>query len=418
MQRKDSQTEGRRDGLDRRAFLGMAAGGMAAFALTPDLLGATRRLALGEVRVAIVGVGRQGRLLMGEIARIEGVRIVAVCDHDEARRLDGGRRAPGSKVYAKLEDMLSAGGFDAIIVATPTHTHREVGVMCMATGAHVYCECPLAHTLEDCAALVEAAASAKGVVAAGLQGRSNPVYNHALGFFLSDSVRDLVSMQGQWSRKGSWVTPASDPERYRQLNWRLDPSVSLGLAGEVGTQQFDVFHWYTDMYPKLVRGRGGIRLHDDGRTIPDTIALEMIFEDDAVLQYQATLANSYGGAFETMLGTNAAIKLAWTHAWMFKEADAPTQGWEVYATRQQFHNDEGITLIADATKLASQGKLKEGIGLPYNPAHYALKNWIDGIDTGKRAACSIAEASRATSVGIAANRAVMTGEVVEVELVG
>jgi hypothetical protein len=50
---------------------------------------------------------------------------------------------------------------------------------------------------------------------------------------------------------------------------------------------------------------------------------------------------------------------------MFKEADAPTQGWEVYANRQQFHNDEGITLIAGATKLAEQGKLKEGVGLPH-----------------------------------------------------
>ena len=62
-------------------------------------------------------------------------------------------------------------------------------------------------------------------------------------------------------------------------------------------------------------------------------------------------------------GSNASIKLAWTAGWMFKEADAPTQGWEVYANRQQYFNDEGITLIADATKLASQGKLKEGIGL-------------------------------------------------------
>jgi hypothetical protein len=89
--------------------------------------------------------------------------------------------------------------------------------------------------------------------------------------------------------------------------------------------------------------------------------------DDGRLDYNATLANSYEGMHELFRGTNASIKLAWSHGWMFKEADAPTQGWEVYANRQQFHNDEGITLIAGATKLAEQGKLKEGVGLPYTP---------------------------------------------------
>jgi hypothetical protein len=92
--------------------------------------------------------------------------------------------------------------------------------------------------------------------------------------------------------------------------------------------------------------------------------LRFEFEGGSLLDYNATLANSYEGMHELLRGKNASIKLAWTHGWMFKEADAPTQGWEVYANRQQFHNDEGITLIAGATKLAEQGKLKAGVGLP------------------------------------------------------
>ena len=99
---------------------------------------------------------------------------------------------------------------------------------------------------------------------------------------------------------------------------------------------------------------------------------------------------------------------------MFKEADAPTQGWEVYANRQQFHKDEGITLIAEATKLAAQGKLQEGVGLPHSPLFYALQDFVKSCVEGAEVATSVEAGLRSTVVGILANRAVMTGDVVEV----
>jgi hypothetical protein len=100
---------------------------------------------------------------------------------------------------------------------------------------------------------------------------------------------------------------------------------------------------------------------------------------------------------------------------MFKESDAPTQGWEVYAMRQQFHNDEGITLIADATKLASQGKLKAGMGLPNPPLSYAIGDFIVSINNSTPAVTTVDEGMRAAVVGILAHQAVMTGETVSVD---
>jgi predicted dehydrogenase len=133
-----------------------------------------------------------------------------------------------------------------------------------------------------------------------------------------------------------------------------------------------------------------------------------------VLQYGASLANSYEGRYEVLYGTNAAIKLAWSHGWMFKEADAPTQGWEVYANRQQFHNDEGITLIADATQLASQGKLKEGVGLPHPSAYYAVSDFLRACAGGGAVPVTAEDALAATAVGIAAHEAVKSGRTVEI----
>jgi predicted dehydrogenase len=183
----------------------------------------------------------------------------------------------------------------------------------------------------------------------------------------------------------------------------------------MGTHQFDVFGWYIGKYPVEVAGHGDIRVHNDGREVPDTVHCTLKFDDGAALQYAASLCTSYEGRHEVLYGSNATVKLAWTAGWMFKEADAPTQGWEVYANRQQFHNDEGITLIADATKLASQGKLKEGVGLPNPPLYYGAADFIRAIAEGAPPATTIEEGLRATVIGILANQAVTKGETVKID---
>jgi predicted dehydrogenase len=404
--------------VDRRTFLAHAAGGVAAMALVPSLSAFARYSLNAPLRIGVVGAGRQGREILGELAKLSDVSVAAVCDTDARRLASGLRRSSGAEGFDTVEAMLSSGKVDAVCVATPTHTHKEVALQCFQAGVHVYLECPLAHTLDDCIEISEAARSAPGVIAAGLQGRANPVYQLARGFYRTDSVRDPVSMRAQHHRKTNWISPSNDSARYRALNWKLDPQRSNGLAGEWGTQQFDVFHWYTEQYPTRVFGTGSVRHWRDERTVPDTIACTLIYENGQALQYGATLANSYGGTYEVLHGSNAAIKLGWSHGWMFKEADAPTQGWEVYANRQQFHNDEGITLIAGATKLAEQGKLKEGIGLPHPGVYYALEDWIYAIANKSAPACSISEAARATVVGIAANKAVMSNSMVDIDFGG
>jgi predicted dehydrogenase len=198
------------------------------------------------------------------------------------------------------------------------------------------------------------------------------------------------------------------------VNWRLDPAVSTGLAGEVGTTQFDVASWLVDDLPTRITGSGAIRFHRDGRTVPDTVHADLAWDNGVALHWQATLANSFGGQYEVIHATNAAIKLAWTHAWLFKEPDAPTQGWEVYATRQQFFTDEGIVLVADATKLAAQGALKHGAGLPYSSLYYGLADFLSCLTRGTPPSITARHGARATALGILANRAILTGETVTV----
>jgi predicted dehydrogenase len=402
--------------IERRTFLTHTAGALAAMAIMPEVLPAAVRRSGAPLAVGVIGIGRQGRAILGELQKLDAVKVAAVCDTDSARLEAGVKRTQGAQGYADHKQLLDkAKDVQALFIATPTHLHKQIALDAMAAGRHVYCEAPMASTIDDCKAIAAAAKGAKSVFHVGLEGRSDPIYTLARTFFRSDSVRDLISMRGQHHQKTTWRTPASDPARDKMLNWRLDKEVSIGLPGELGTQQFDVFNWYRSDFPVRVSGAGSIRLHKDGREIPDTIHCELVYADGAMLHYDATLCNSFQGRHEIFCGSNAAIKLAWNAGWLFKEADAPTQGWEVYANRQQFHNDEGITLIADATKLASQGKLKEGVGLPNSPLYYAIGDFLRSVLEGKPAVATAADGLRSAAVGILAHQAVMSGQAVAID---
>jgi predicted dehydrogenase len=402
---------------DRRDFITRTVGAFAGLALVPNAADLLPHLQQGVVtKVGVIGTGRHGRAILTELQKIPQVEIAALCDRSDARLALAKPRAQSAATFTDHKAMLDASpDITAVIVATPTHQHRAIVEDVIAAGRHVYCESPIASTVEDCRAMAAAAGSAKTICQAGFQGRSNPTYRRAQPLVRTE-LRDLVSMSAQWHRKTSWRFPASGGDSDQQANWRLDPAVSVGLAGEIGAQQFDVAHWWRGSYPVRIVGRGGVRHHKDGRTVADTIDLDLIWEDDVVMRYSATLANSYGGQFEVVNGINGSIRLAWTHGWLFKEADAPTQGWEVYATRQQIFAEEGIVLIANATQLAEQGQLQSGVGLPHPSLYYALMDFLKSVTEGAPLACSMAEGARASIVGIMANQAVVSGSEVRVEV--
>lgn len=397
---------------DRRDFLRQTAGALAAVALAPEL---APRLAWPAGRaplgVGLIGVGRQGRAILGELQRLEGLAVRALCDEDPSRLAAGLRRVRGAEGFEDHRRLLEAPGLEAVLIATPTHLHRAIALDAVEAGKHVYCEAPLASTIEDSRAIARAARAGGKVFQVGLLGRTNPIYELARSFYRAGALREAVSLFAQDCQKNSWRTPVSDPAQERSRNWRLDAEVSLGLPGELGTHQFDVFHWFRGDYPVSVRGGGGVLVHADGREVFDTASCELVFPDGVRLAWEATLGSTYGGTYEVLRGAMGSMKLAWTHGWMFKEADAPTQGWEVYANRETFFNDQGITLIADATQLASQGKLKEGVGLPESSLHYALAAFARSVASGAPPECSAEVGHRAAVVGILAQRAVTGGGV-------
>jgi predicted dehydrogenase len=354
----------------RRTFLTHTMGALTGVALWPSPAAVWPTLQGAPVRIGLIGAGRQGRAILTELQKTPQVEVAAVCDVLGGRVESARARAQSAELFTDHRALLEKrADISAVIVATPTHHHRAIVEDVIAAGRHVFCESPLASTIDDCQALVARATGVKTVCHAGFQGRSNPTYRRAQTLVRTE-LRDLVSLGGQWHRKTTWRVPATTGELDRAANWRLDAEVSTGLAGEVGAQQFDVAHWLRGRYPVRVTGRGAIRLHKDGRTVPDTIELDLVWDDDVVMRYQATLANSNGGQVEVVHGIN--------------------------------------------TQLAEQGQLQEGAGLPHPPLYYALMDFLKSVAENAPVACSFAEGARASTVGILANQAITTGRAVEI----
>ncbi len=131
------------------------------------------------MRYGIIGAGMMGIEHMWNIAAIEGSDVVAIADpHEPSRQIavDHGRAPAGLAVFDSYHDLLAAGGCDAVVIATPNHTHHDVllDVLARAPDLHILVEKPLCTTVADCRAVMAAAAAHRGVIWMGLEYRYMP----------------------------------------------------------------------------------------------------------------------------------------------------------------------------------------------------------------------------------------------------
>jgi predicted dehydrogenase len=106
---------------------------------------------MAGLRVAVVGVGRMGLTHAENLARrVRGVQLVAVTTSDEQRAREARQHCGDVTVYPSLDSLLEAEELDAICISSSTSAHAENVVRCAEAGLDVFCEKPLALTLEDC----------------------------------------------------------------------------------------------------------------------------------------------------------------------------------------------------------------------------------------------------------------------------
>jgi predicted dehydrogenase len=338
------------------------------------------------VKLGLIGCGQWGRDILEALAGIPHGPVVAICETFPAWLNRAGRLVPDAKKHTDYRQLLAQEDVEAVIVATPTHLHRQIVLDAFEAGKHVYCEVPLAHTVEDARAIATAARDhLKLNFQAGLQQRSDPQLHHLLTFIRTGVLGREVKVRSQWHKKQSWRRASATPERERELNWRLDKSLSTGLIGELGIHQLDLAAWFLRDQPLAVTGFGATIRWDDGRQVPDTVQAILEFPRGTTANFEGSLATSFDGSYDLFYGSDSTIMLRERRAWMFKEADAPLLGWEVYARKEVFYKESGIVLGANATKLAAQGEkpTQDTFIDPETQLQHALKAFLSNCHLTK-----------------------------------
>ena len=273
--------------IDRRKFLGYAAAAGAGIILTrgrAEGAPGKREGPSGEVRIALVGAGAQGQVLMNSCLKIPGVRFQAVCDIWEAYNLRRAQRMLekfGQKVraYEDYRQMIEMEkGLDAVIIATPDFWHAPQTVDSLSAGLHVYCEKEMSNTLEGARRMVRAARRTGKLLQIGHQRRSNPRYVHCFRKLLTEAklLGRVTTVNGQWNRAvqadNSWPKGAAiDGATLRKYgfrtmeefrNWRWYRHLGGGPVVDLGSHQIDIYNWFLGAKPATIFASGGIDYYD------------------------------------------------------------------------------------------------------------------------------------------------------------
>jgi predicted dehydrogenase len=107
------------------------------------------------IRYAVIGTGMMGVEHIENIAALDGAEVTAICDTN-ARSRATGQRAAGTDVvvFEDRSDLIASGLCDAVVVATPNHTHIDVIPELLASELHMMIEKPLCTTVADCEQLL------------------------------------------------------------------------------------------------------------------------------------------------------------------------------------------------------------------------------------------------------------------------
>jgi len=267
--------------ISRRSFVKGTALSTAAFMVVPrHVLGGSGYTSPSDkLNIAGVGVGGMGK---NNIKACADENIVSLCDIDDAYAAPVYETYPKAKKYYDFRKMLEEQkDIDAVIIATPDHTHAVIALTAMRAGKHVYVQKPLTHSVHEARVLTEAAREYKVVTQMGNQGHSGNG-TRMICEWLWDGVIGDVREVHAWTNRpvwpqgvevdrpedtpsipstldwDSWIGPA--PYRpyhpaYLPEKWRGWWDFGTGSLGDLGLHIMDPAFWALKLkYPESVEG--------------------------------------------------------------------------------------------------------------------------------------------------------------------
>ena len=212
--------------VPRRTFLASAAAVTAGFTIVPrHVLGGQGVTAPSDkLNIAGVGVGGMGK---NNIRKCESETIVALCDVDFGLAEPVFAKYPGAKKYKDYRVMLDEmPNIDAVVIATPDHSHAVIAMAAMERKKHVYVQKPLTHSVSEARLLTETARKYGVATQMGNQGHSGEGAR-LLCEWVWDGAIGHVREAHAWTNRPVWPSgievgrPTETPEVPPGLDWDL-----------------------------------------------------------------------------------------------------------------------------------------------------------------------------------------------------
>ena len=276
--------------MDRRDFIGKSAVAAGAFTIVPGRImgkgGKNPVPPSDRVNLGYIGVGKQNMYLLSMMAQCPETMMLAACDVDRlkldrfrkeaenanAKKLSGGSQAVDT--YENYRELLERKDIDAVVIATPDHWHAMTAIDAAKAGKDIYCEKPMALTVAEGRAMVNATRKYQRVFQTGNMQRSWRNFRHASEMVSNGYLGEIKEVNvsvgdpvmacelpavpvPDYLNWDLWVGPslfrhynpelAPPIEDNNWANWRAYRGFGGGQITDWGAHMFDIAQWALGM---------------------------------------------------------------------------------------------------------------------------------------------------------------------------
>ncbi|MDZ4657234.1 MAG: Gfo/Idh/MocA family oxidoreductase [Bythopirellula sp.] len=306
--------------INRRGFLQSSAATAAALAASTSFAAPVKE----PLHFALIGAGGKGRHCTIDMLRIPGTKLTAICEINPECVFEAKKLGSDARVYEDWNELLAKeSDLQAVIVALPEDTHAAAAIAAMEAGRDVFCEKPMAYSIDEARQMNAVRDRTGRVLQIGQQRRSNPLYYLAERLVQQEGlIGEVIRVDAFWDRWEDWKRPLptldkdfsrwSFPTLDHLINWRLYRKYGHGLMTENGTHQMDACSWILGgKLPQRVCGMG-VSLYPDERETYDAVTAEYLFEGDTLVRFSQDFHQglNYGWSYgELFLGSEGALRI-------------------------------------------------------------------------------------------------------------
>lgn len=280
--------------------------------------------------IGIIGCGKIAQVRhIPEYAQHKDAKLVGFYDINQERAAALAEKYGGT-AYATVEELLANPEIDAVSVCAANFAHAELTIAALNAGKHVLCEKPMAITLAECEAMVEAAKKNGKLLMIGHNQRLAKAHAMARKLIVDGLIGDIVTFRTTFGHGGP-ETWSVDPG----LNtWFFDKTrAAMGAMADLGIHKTDLIQFLTGQ--QVIRTTARVTTLDKKDASGNLISVD----DNAVCIYEMS-----GGAFGTM-----------TASWTYYGAEDNST--VLYGTKgiMRIYDDPAISIkviLADGGKIS------------------------------------------------------------------